>query len=182
MWVYVITASPCGVTETVAGAVARAVNWSYEHRVRPADEVDPVEIRLPAVIFLGGPTHRREMGQSLREFLDRMPDRVVAQSLFAAFDTRFHDSPIVTGSSARHIQRAIEARGGRNIVPGESFFTIRRDGPLRLGEPERARVWASTVISSAVRELHDVEVRPGVLTTTAAPSWEEAMVVVSLAE
>jgi len=182
MWVYVITASPCGVTETVACAVARAVNWSYEHRVRAADEADPSEIRTPAVVFLGGPTHRREMGQSLRGFLDRMPDRILTQCLFAAFDTRFHDSPIVTGSSARHIQRAIEARGGRNLVPGESFFTTRRDGPLRLGEPERARVWASTVISAAVRDLHDVEVRPGSLTSSAAPTWEEALTVAPVVE
>jgi hypothetical protein len=178
MWVYVVIASPCGVTDSVARAVARAVDWSYEHHARPANEVDPVEIRTPAVVFLGGPTHRREMGESLHVFLDRMPDRILTQCLFAAFDTRFHDSPIVTGSSARHIQRAIEGRGGRNLVPGESFFIIRRDGPLRAGEVERARMWASGVIASAVRELHDIEVRPGTLTTSAPPSWEEVLVAV----
>lgn len=176
MWAYVVIATPCGVTDSIARAVARAVDWSYEHQVRPANEVDPVEIRTPAMVFLGGPTHRREMGESLRVFLDRMPDRMIAQCLFAAFDTRFHDSPIVTGSSARHIQRAIESRGGRNLVPGESFFTTRREGPLRSGEMERARVWASSVIASAVRELHDIEVRPGTLTTSAPPSWEEVLV------
>jgi hypothetical protein len=106
-----------------------------------------------------------------------MPDRMVSQSLFAAFDTRFHDSPIVTGSSARHIQRAIEGRGGRNLVPGESFFVIRRDGPLREGEVERARVWASSVIAAAVRELHDVEVRPGTLTGPNPHSWLETLAV-----
>jgi len=175
MWVYVVVASPCGVTDTVAKAVARAVDWSYEHNARPANEVDPIEIRTPSIVFLGGPTHRREMGESLRGFLDRMPDRLIAQSLFAAFDTRFHDSPIVTGSSARHIQRAVEGRGGRNLVPGESFFVIRRDGPLREGEVERARMWASSVIASAVRELHDVEVRPGTLASSAPHNWIETM-------
>lgn len=177
MWVYVVIASPCGVTDCVARAVARAVDWSYEHSARFANAVDPVEIRTPSLIFLGGPTHRREMGESLRLFVDRMPDRMVSQCLFAAFDTRFHDSPIVTGSSARHIQRAVEARGGRNLVPGESFFVIRRDGPLREGEVERARTWASGVIASAVRELHDVEVRPGTLSTPAPQTWVDAMVV-----
>jgi len=178
MWVYVVVAAPCGVTDTVAKAVARAVDWSYEHSARPANEVDPGEIRVPSIVFLGGPTHRREMGESLHAFLDRMPDRLVAQCLFAAFVTRFHDSPIVTGSSARHIQRAVESRGGRNLVPGESFFVIRRDGPLREGEVERARVWASGVIASAVRELHDVEVRPGAFTTAAPHTWVDAMVTV----
>jgi len=173
--VYVVIASPCGVTDTVARAVARAVDWSYEHSARSACDVDPVEIRTPSVVFLGGPTHRREMGESLRSFVDRMPDRLIAQCLFAAFDTRFHDSPIVTGSSARHIQRAVEARGGRNLVPGESFFVIRRDGPLREGEVERARVWASSVIASAVRELHDVEVRPGSLSTPGPHTWVDAL-------
>jgi hypothetical protein len=177
MWVYVVIASPCGVTDTVACAVARAVDWSYEHCARPANLVDPVEIRTPSVIFLGGPTHRREMGESLRAFVDRMPDRMLSQCLFAAFDTRFHDSPIVTGSSARHIQRAVEARGGRNLVPGESFFVIRRDGPLREGEVERARTWASGVIAAAVRELHDVEVRPGTLATSPPHTWVDAMAV-----
>jgi hypothetical protein len=175
MWVYVVIASPCGVTDTVARAVARAVDWSYEHSARSASEVDPMEIRTPSVVFLGGPTHRREMGDSLRGFLDRMPDRLVSQCLFAAFDTRFHDSPIVTGSSARHIQRAVEGRGGRNLVPGESFFVIRRDGPLRDGEVERARMWASGVIAAAVRELHDVEVRPGTLPTSSPHSWMESL-------
>jgi len=175
MWVYVVVAAPCGVTDSVARAVARAVDWSYEHYARPANEVDPGEIRTPSVIFLGGPTHRREMGESLRIFVERMPDRMIAQSLFAAFDTRFHDSPIVTGSSARHIQRAVEGRGGRNLVPGESFFVIRRDGPLRDGEVERARMWASGVIASAVRELHDVEVRPGTLNSSAPHTWVESL-------
>ncbi len=178
MWVYVVIASPCGVTDTVARAVARAVDWSYEHSARPASDVDPVEIRTPSVLFLGGPTHRREMGESLRHFLDHMPDRLISQCLFAAFDTRFHDSPIVTGSSARHIQRAVEARGGRNLVPGESFFVIRRDGPLREGEVERARMWASGVIASAVRELHDVEVRPGTLASSAPHSWIDTLATV----
>lgn len=177
MWVYVVIATPCGVTDTVARAVARAVDWSYEHYARPANEVDPSEIRTPSVVFLGGPTHRREMGESLRRFVDHMPDRLISQSLFAAFDTRFHDSPIVTGSSARHIQRAIEGRGGRNLVPGESFFTLRRDGPLREGEVERARVWASSVIAAAVRELHDVEVRPGCLASSAPHTWVESLAV-----
>lgn len=176
---YVVLASPCGVTDTAARAVSRAVDWSYERNARPANQVDPSQIRVPAVVFLGGPTHRREMGESLKVFLDRMPDRMVAQCLFAAFDTRFHDSPIVTGSSARHIQRAVEARGGRNLVPGESFFTVRRDGPLREGELERARIWASNVIAAAVRELHDIEVRPGALTPAGPPSWEELLVPVS---
>lgn len=176
MWVYVVVASPCGVTAPIACAVARAVDWSYEHHTPPANDVDPTEIRIPAVVFLGGPTHRREMGESLRIFLDRMPDRVLTQCLFAAFDTRFHDSPIVTGSSARHIQRAVESRGGRNLVPGESFFTISREGPLKGGEVERARMWASGVIAAAVRELHDIEVRPGSLTSHVPPSWEEALV------
>jgi len=176
MWVYVVVATPPGVTETVARAVARAVDWSYEHHARPANEVDPMEIRTPAIVFLGGPTHRREMGESLHGFLDRMPDRLVTQCLFAAFDTRFHDSPIVTGSSARHIQRAVEGRGGRNLVPGESFFVVSRNGPLREGEVERARVWASAVIACAVRELHDIEVRPGALTTSSPPSWEDAII------
>lgn len=177
-----VTASPCGVTETVACAVARAVNWSYEHHARPADDVDPTEIRTPAVVFLGGPTHRREMGQSLRSFLDRLPDRTLAQCLFAAFDTRFHDSPIVTGSSARHIQRAIECRGGRNIVPGESFFVTQRDGPLRAGEVERARMWASSAIAAAVREFHDIEVLPGMLTTSGPRSWEDSIVIAPVTE
>ena len=66
MWVYVVVASPCGVTDTVARAVARAVDWSYEHHACPANVVDPAEIRTPSVVFLGGPTHRREMGESLR--------------------------------------------------------------------------------------------------------------------
>lgn len=176
MWAYVVVASPCGVSDAVARAVARAVDWSYEHYARSANDVDPTEIRVPAVVFLGGPTHRREMGESLRVFLDRMPDRILTQCLFAAFDTRFHDSPIVTGSSARHIQRAIEARGGRNLVPGESFFVVCRDGPLRPGELERARVWAGSVIANAVRELHDIEVRPGTLSSSAPPSWEEVLV------
>jgi len=175
MWVYVVVAAPCGVTDSVARAVARAVDWSYEHYARPANEVDPGEIRTPSVVFLGGPTHRREMGESLRIFVEHMPDRMIAQSLFAAFDTRFHDSPIVTGSSARHIQRAVEGRGGRNLVPGESFFVIRRDGPLRDGEVERARMWASGVIASAVRELHDVEVRPGTLNSSAPHTWVESL-------
>jgi flavodoxin len=178
MWVYVVIASPSGVTDTVARAVARAVDWSYEHNARAANEVDPGEIRTPSVVFLGGPTHRREMGESLRTFLDHMPDRMISQCLFAAFDTRFHDSPIVTGSSARHIQRAIEGRGGRNLVPGESFFVVRRDGPLREGEVERARMWASAVIAAAVRELHDVEVRPGTLSGATAHSWMETLVAV----
>jgi hypothetical protein len=37
-------------------------------------------------------------------------------------------------------------------------------------------MWASGVIAAAVRELHDVEVRPGTLATSAPHSWVEALV------
>jgi len=178
MWVYVVVSTPCGVTEAVARAVARTVNWSYEHCTRSANDVDPNEIRTPALVFLGAPTHKREIGASLHQFLDRMPDRVLSQCLFAPFDTRFPDSPIVTGSAARHLQHAVEYRGGRNLVPAESFFVLRPEGPPRQGEVERARAWASGVIAAAVRELRDVEVRPGMLSTSAPLTWEQMPIAV----
>ena len=63
----------------------------------------------------------------------------------AAFDTRIDKPKIVTGSAAKGIARRLRRHGYQQVIDPESFLVAGTDGPLLIGEPERARQWGEQV-------------------------------------
>ena len=77
-------------------------------------------------------------GPGLRDWLADLPQ--VANAQAAAFDTRAHGSPLLTGAASHGIARRLR-RHGYTLLETESFVVNGTEGPLAEGELERAREW-----------------------------------------
>lgn len=173
MRVYVVYSSRADSTVRIARSIASSVKWSNEYEARHASEVDPGEIHGPGVIFLGYPSGGSELDKAIRGFLDRMPERTMYGVLWAVFDTRSQPEPLVAGSAIRRLRRAIEHRGGRLLLPPESFYVGMHDGQMPQEEIVRARAWGASAIATAVKVYRDTTVQPGFLSgVTHRPVWE----------
>ena len=173
MWVYVVYSSRVESTVSIARSIASSVTWSNAYEARHASEVDPTEIHGPGVVFLGYPSGGTELDKAIRSFLDRMPERTLYSVLWAVFDTRTQPQPLVAGSTVRRLRRAIEHRGGKLLIPPQSFYVGPNDGHVSGDEVDRARVWGSSAIAVAVKVFHDTSVRSGFFSPCAdRPRWE----------
>ena len=88
---------------------------------------------------LGGnaPTPPDLSHPSMRSWLDALPK---GSGLAAAFETRIWWSP---GSAAKAILDRLERAGYRPVSKPQGFVVRGKYGPLREGEPERARGWGA---------------------------------------
>ncbi|ALE73330.1 hypothetical protein Ae168Ps1_0761 [Pseudonocardia sp. Ae168_Ps1] len=160
MHAQIVVESLFGNTRTVADAVADGL------RGRGCDVVvDPpspgTPLRPGDLLVVLGPTHALGMSRpstradavrqgaggsgadGIREWIDRLPPASPGDARFACADTRV--SPWIPGSAARSAHRALRHRGYRPAAPPESFV-VTGNGPLRPGEPDRARAWARTLV------------------------------------
>jgi len=74
----------------------------------------------------------------LRTWLRDLPHR--DDGLGAAFDTRLDKAPWFTGVAARGIAKRLRHRG-YDVLATESFLVQDAEGPLEVGELDRARAW-----------------------------------------
>ena len=174
MWVYVVYGSRSGdATVGIARAIASSVEWSNENEAHPAHEVDPDEIRVPSVVFLGCCSGGSELDRSIRTLLDRLTDRRFYNILWGVFDTRSEAIPRVAGSGIRRLRRAVEHRGGKVLISPQSFYVGVLPTAASQHELERARSWGANAIAVAVHHFRDPLVRPGTLSgTPSRPLWE----------
>jgi hypothetical protein len=126
----------------------------------PGDRSRQLWVRGAVEASRRGPHRRLEPGSTgpgLREFLAHLPDVVpvgadvrecsgpgtvthrVRAPLAAAFDTRLA-RPFAPGAS-RSIARCLRRHGYRLVLPPEGFLVTEIEGPLRVGELERAELW-----------------------------------------
>lgn len=162
----VICESWFGNTRRLAEEIARGLEGIGEVEVLSVDD------RLPALegvdlLVVGAPTHahglsyastrrnavqrtggRIQPGRGARGWLHKLPPP--SGERVAVFDTRIEKPTFLVGSAARSIARRLERRGYDLVVPPESFFVLDVEGPLKDGEVERARVWATSLASALV--------------------------------
>lgn len=94
------------------------------------------------VVLPGSPIQGPEGDVDLRAWLHDLPDAAPG-ALAAAFDTRITSR--WAGGAAHAIARRLRRHGYRLAVPAEGFLVDGLLGPLRDGEPERARRWGDTL-------------------------------------
>ncbi len=126
----------------------------------------------PDLVVVGGPTHIHGMatersrraavesakGQTepgatddpdLRDWLKGLAPGDGAPA--AAFDTRAHGQPLLTGAASHGIARRLR-RHGYDVLATASFVVTATEGPLAEDELDRAREWGAelaTLVSSA---------------------------------
>lgn len=166
MRVAVVYESVFGDTEVVAGAVASGLREGCRHRLHVEPDVRLASVEEPALevcagihlLVAGGPTHfgrlswrvtRLAAGHGhpatrggMRGWLRHVPPGDHRPAV--CFDTRLDQATWLTGSAATAIGRRL-TRLGWDVRTTESFFVTGLDGPLAIGEKERARRWGATL-------------------------------------
>ncbi len=124
------------------------------------------------LVFVGGPTHAHGLsrpssrqaavgdaekhpdlhldpdheGPGVREWFDGLEP--VPGMKAAAFDTRVHAPPALTGRASKGISRRLREHGFTEVVEPESFL-VDTHNHLLEGETDRARRWAAAAIAAA---------------------------------
>jgi len=166
----VIYESMYGNTHLIADAIAAGLaDEGIEAAADAVDQATPDRVADADLLVVGGPTHIHGMsrestrkaavtevakpdndlhldpdaeGEGLREWFDQLPPTRAAA---AAFDTRIHKSPTLTGRASKGISKRLRRHGFTEVVDPESFFVD--PNALEPGEEQRAREWGRRLAS-----------------------------------
>jgi flavodoxin len=138
----VVYESRFGDTAQAAQAIASALHDGGPAYLRAVQDVVASDLDGIDLLVVGGPTHAHGVSAALGQWLAHLPEGAVRDLPFAAFDTRYRMSRLISGSAARVIARRLERAGATEVAPPESFFVLASEGPLAEGEIERATAWA----------------------------------------
>ena len=131
-----------GNTEQVARIIASHLEPLGTVRLIAVSEPDAVDLENIDLLVIGGPTQGHGARKQLRDWIDELPAESVLGLATATFDTRLHWPVLIAGSAARTIAKPLENFGAHMVVKPESFFVQGTEGPLNIGELERAASWA----------------------------------------
>jgi hypothetical protein len=168
----VVYESMYGNTRAIAASIAAGLRATHEVTLVPVSRATSELAAAADLIVAGCPTHIHGMptarsrqaaaenagkpgsglnldpdaaGPGLRAWLDGL---TVDNVLAASFDTRLSGIPVFTGRASRNIARLLGGRGGRLLVPPESFLAG-KEGALLTGEIARARAWGALIGKTA---------------------------------
>jgi flavodoxin len=148
MHTLVIYESQFGNTEQIAQAIAQALAECGSVRLEPMGKAGHAVLQGVDLLVLGSPTQFLEATPDMLAWLDHIPPKTLDGMPIAVFDTRYDMLKLFSGSAADVISKEVQKRGGRLIAPPESFFVTGREGPLKVGEVERAVAWASALVAT----------------------------------
>jgi flavodoxin len=135
------------VAEEIAETIASANGNDESMRVINSDQLGVVDLESADLVVMGTPTHKMNLPEAVRPFLDRLPQKVLQSKAVAAFDTSYKMSAFLAGfTSAKKLNKKLRKLGGKQVVPPETFHVVDREGPLYQGELEHAQTWAGEII------------------------------------
>jgi len=133
------------------GQIAKAIGGAIKGEVKlvHAGDADPTEIPSADLLIIGSPTQGGRTTETMKDFLEKLPDSSLRCAPIATFDTRISTRFVdIFGFAAGKMGKELKARGANLIVPPEGFFVAAPKGPLKDGEAERAADWAKKIIEA----------------------------------
>jgi menaquinone-dependent protoporphyrinogen IX oxidase len=145
-----------GNTQRVAEAIASSLgSHSQVDILRPSDQALQ-RLTGTELLVVGAPTRGFRPTDAISDLLKRIPSRALKETRVAAFDTRFKADELKSattrfvvktgGYAAKRIASQLEKAGGALVAPPEGFYVEDVEGPLKVGELERAAAWAITLL------------------------------------
>lgn len=148
----VIYDSMYGNTEKIAFAIGNALGTIYEVGVKLAQNISSTDTKDLDLLIVGSPTQSFRPTQQISILLKQLPDGGLKNVMVASFDTRIRitdvNSAILTfmvnifGYAAQPIANGLKRKGGKLVAAPEGFYVEDKEGPLFIGELERAKSWA----------------------------------------
>jgi hypothetical protein len=167
----VVYESMYGNTHQVAEAIGAGLKASFDVTVLPVAEAGPAALADADLVVVGGPTHAHGMsrpgtrraageaaekpgsqltvepgalGSGLREWFGSLGQYSIKA---AAFDTRIHGLPAITGRAAKGVTRLLRTHGFDVVAKPESFL-VTTQNVLEPEETTRAQDWAAGLAAS----------------------------------
>ncbi len=155
MKVLVVYDSQFGNTEKIAQAIGGAFVAPHTVKVVKAGAATQADLAGVELLIVGSPTQGGRGTQDTQKFLNGIPAEGLKGVRVAAFDTRIVPKggfvKLITrtfGYAAGRLATVLTSKGGTEAAPAEGFVVEGREGPLRVGELERAGAWAKTIAGS----------------------------------
>jgi flavodoxin I len=159
MKVLVIYDSMYGNTEKVAQAIAGALAPEAIVEAKRVSEVSPEAPGSFDLLVVGSPTQGFRPTKTVMDFLKRLGTRGLTGVKAAAFDTRFDAAKLESGAlrllvrtggyAAPRMAKGLTKAGGTLVLRPEGFYVEDTEGPLRVGELDRAAEWARSVLQAS---------------------------------
>jgi flavodoxin len=152
----VIYDSLYGNTQKIALAIANALGSPQDVTALRGGDVKPKHFAGLDLLIVGSPTQKFRPTTAISNLLKGMPDHSLKGVKVAAFDTRLTWNEIektavlaffvkIFGYAAKPIADRLKSKDGELILPPEGFFVDEMEGPLLLGEIDRAISWAEQI-------------------------------------
>ena len=151
----VVYDSQFGNTEQIAKAIARALNEFGVAYATPVDQIKAETLQEIDLLVLGCPTQRWRPTFAMRAFLATITPGAWNRLDVACFDTRFSLPRLMSGSAACAMVRQMRDLGGLMPMAPESFFVDDVEGPMEVGELQRANTWARA-LQQQIEAFHPV--------------------------
>ncbi len=162
----IVYESMYGNTHHVATAIGDGLRSMADVVVVTVEGAESELVESADLLVVGGPTHVHGMsrastrqaavdaakkddsdltldpdaeGPGVREWFDGL-GKITAQ--VAAFDTRMHGPPALTGRASKGIAKQLRHHGAKLITDPESFI-VTKDNHLEVDEEQRARAWGA---------------------------------------
>jgi flavodoxin len=153
MKILVVYDSQYGNTEKVAKAIGEGLG--KEIKVLLVKDVKLNELEGVDMLVAGSPTQGGQAKAGMKEFLDGIPRGKLKNVKVAVFDTRFLESEQnialkmlmrTIGYAAPKMAKTLTGKGGKLVTPVEGFIVKEKEGPLGIGELERAKEWGKELL------------------------------------
>ncbi len=145
-----------GNTEKIAQAVGSTLAATLDVEVVRISNLKPDGLTGVDVLIAGTPTRGFRASDAFKAYMKAMPVAQLKDVKVAVFDTRIAledmDNKIgrffikIYGYAAGPLTEQLKSKGGKVIVPGEGFYVLGTEGPLKDGEIERATAWAQEIL------------------------------------
>lgn len=134
--------SKYGNTARVAHAISEAIGG----QLLSVSDLDPSHLERIELLILGSPTNGGRPTEAVYRLLQG--PLLLEGIRAAAFDTRtvsIWNRILPFGYAAPRIASSLETHGARLVAPPEGFVVLGIKGPLKVGELERAAIWAKQI-------------------------------------
>lgn len=141
----VVFDSQFGNTEKIARQIAQTLAAFGSARAIRVTEVGPNELAGVELLVVGSPTQAWNTTSAMKDFFTHLKPELARELVFAVFDTRVDKPRLITGSAAYTMAKQLKRLGVTMLLKPECFLVTGMEGPLAVGETNRAAAWALTL-------------------------------------
>lgn len=107
-------------------------------------------------LFIGAPTHAFRAKQETIDLLESLEPKTIKNYPVLSFDTRIELSTIKNrlwrwmvnkaGYASPYINKQLKSKGANVLTKPKGFLVMDKEGPIKPGEIEKAKLWAKELI------------------------------------